>query len=621
MALRRLALTPLVALLTPAGVADARSAWQPCDQGRLSCARVSAPLDPTGRAAGRVSLFVERYALTPHPTGTIVALAGGPGQSALSLFARFRNDFQGLLGTRALVIFDERGIGRSGQLSCQVPAGRDISGPLVGACARTLGGPARYDSTSDTVADLEAIRRVLRLSRIDLYGVSYGTFPATQYARRYPSHVAHLVLDSSLPLDGEPEVNLDSFASIRRQLGSICAAACQSLDPAGALHELLTRLPLKDTDGLALSRASAGRLVRNVFNAADLDPFVRAGIPTALRLAANGERPALVRLGDLAVASETIQARAGAAPPTRHGPPRTVAAAAEPLATLCADERFVWSARDSLAVRRAKVKRQRSRLSPAALAPFAPTVALSGPVIADCERWPYSGADPPREPGRPPHVPTLILSGDDDVRTSLEQARALRSELPGATLLEVPGVGHAVLASDHTGCARRAVNAFLTSDGVPPCPPLPPRPFDPVAPASYAALAPGAPLAGEPGEVLAASVLTLRHDVDFVIPYGSPGFAFAGTAGGSLLLSRATVALIKISYIRSVALTGTLKLGRSFEAGRLAVSVHGRPYGALRLAAGGTIAGTLGGRAFKLPTLARQAIDAAHGLDFAGQLG
>jgi hypothetical protein len=94
--------------------------------------------------------------------------------------------------------------------------------------------------------------------------------------------------------------------------------------------------------------------------------------------------------------------------------------------------------------------------------------------------------------------------------------------------------------------------------------------------------------------------------------------------GGGLLEAQVgghtAAALTKLSYIRSVALTGTLTLGRGFDTGRLRVIVHGRPFGTLRLAAGGTIAGILGGRAFRLPLAERQAIDTAHGLDFAGQL-
>jgi pimeloyl-ACP methyl ester carboxylesterase len=614
-------------LLGSAPTAGARTPWRPCDQGRLSCARVAVALDPNGRVPGRVSLFVERYAVAEHPTGTIVALPGGPGQSGVDLFARFRNDFQRLLGTRALVIFDERGVGRSEPLDCRVPASEGLRGASISTCAASLGRPGDFYSTADTVADLEAIRRTLGLGRIDLYGVSYGTFPATQYARRYPSHVAHLLLDSALPADGDLDVNLDSLRSARRQLASICAVACRDLDPSVDLARFLARAPASSGNGrhgLRIDRTTAGRVILNALNAADLDPFVRASIPAALRLAAGGEPSAVVRLGDLAVASETAEAAVGATPAAGSSNPATIAIDAEPLATRCEDERFPWSVGDPLAVREAKVRRAESRLSPAAVAPFTARVVFAGAVIDDCERWPTAGAAPPREPGSLPAVPTLILSGENDVRTSLEQADALAAAIPGASVLEVPNVGHAVLADDRSGCTKRAVFAFLGGDPVAACPPGSPPPADPLPPASLAALAPAGGLSGEPGDVLTACVLTLRHDVGLVAPYLVPGLAVAGTAGGGLVDrsvgGRATAELQAISYIRSVSLTGGLTGHHGYARGLLTVRVYGHPYGTLELAANGTITGRLGGRRLRLASAERQAIDTAHGLDFATQL-
>jgi pimeloyl-ACP methyl ester carboxylesterase len=616
-------------LLGSATSAQARAVWRPCDKGILSCARVSAPLDPTGRVPGRVSLFVERYQVAEHPTATIVALAGGPGQSGVDLFGRFRADFQAVLGTRALVMFDERGIGRSGPLDCPVPVAAGLGGREIAACARRLGVRARFYSTDDTVADLEAIRRTLRLGRIDLYGVSYGTFPATQYARRHPADVAHLVLDSTVPADGDPPVNLSAYASARRQLATICAVACPALSPAADLAAWLRRLPptvpaaASRAKRLVVSRAQAGQIVLGALDAADLDPFVRASIPAALRLAAEGDTAAVVRLGDIAVASEQAEASVDVTPPAGPAGATTVAVDVEPIATRCEDERFAWATTDSLARRESDVRREQSQLSPAALAPLAPSTAVADAVIGDCERWPYSGGNPPREPGPLAGVPTLILSGENDVRTPLEQAGVLADQIPGAILLAVPGVGHAVLADDHSDCAKRAVAAFLTGGRVVPCEVGPPQPVDPLPPARLDGLAPPS-VSGMPGDVLSACVLTLRHDVGLVTPYFTPGLALAGSAGGGLVVGsaagRSTARLDRLSYIRSVALTGTLTLGRGFASGDLRVSVSGHAYGNLRLRPNGTITGTLGGRRLTLPTADRQAIDTAHGLDFATRL-
>lgn len=42
----------------------------------------------------------------------------------------------------------------------------------------------------------------------------------------------------------------------------------------------------------------------------------------------------------------------------------------------------------------------------------------------------------------PDRIPTLLLYGDADARSSLDVARALHSSIPGSTLKVLPGLGH-----------------------------------------------------------------------------------------------------------------------------------------------------------------------------------
>jgi pimeloyl-ACP methyl ester carboxylesterase len=603
------------------------------DHGRLTCGKVSAPLDPSGRVHGRVSLYVERYAAVSHPTGTLVALAGGPGQAAVPLLDDFREVFKSVLGSRALVVFDERGIGRSGRLDCTVSKEDELAGSpagsLIGACARNLGSRGRFYSSDDTVSDIETIRRTLRLGRIDLYGVSYGTFPATQYARRYPSNIAHLVLDSTLPADGDSDTKLNSITSIRRQLASICPTVCPTLDPAADLGTLLAGLPRKASGfgPTSISREEGGVLVLSALYASDLDPFVRASIPAALHLGATGDRSAVVRLGAIASASEAAEgydeAPTDPASGTEHSHSATINA--EGIATRCEDERFVWSVGDSLAVRHEKVLAEQRALTAAEVAPFSRATVMAASGIAECEHWPTAGAHPAREPGPLPQVPTLILSGGDDVRTPLEQAAMLAGQIPGSTLLAVPGVGHSVVGTDPSGCAKRALAALLGGGPILPCTAGPQTPVDPLPPASFATLAPSGGLTGEAGEVLSASVLTLRHDVGFSAPYAFLGFEVPGTVAGGLIDlpvdGHDGTVLEDISYVRSVSLSGPLKVASTgLGTGRLSVRVGGHVYGTLQLESTGTITGTLGGRSFRLANAARQAIDIENGLGFYTQL-
>src|SRR5919201_1920342 len=187
----------------------------------LTRGRVWVPIDPSGRVPGSVGLFVVRYARTPNPSGgTVMALAGGPGQSAVDLLPGFADDLAPVLRDRALVVFDARGVGRSGALKCPSP-GRDAGDAWVTGCANSLGPRRSFYSTANSVADIEAVRKALGIQHMALEGVSYGTYTALAYARAHPALVDRLVLDSALPADGNPTFKLSSVAAMRRVLGNL----------------------------------------------------------------------------------------------------------------------------------------------------------------------------------------------------------------------------------------------------------------------------------------------------------------------------------------------------------------------------------------------------------------
>ncbi len=58
-------------------------------------------------------------------------------------------------------------------------------------------------------------------------------------------------------------------------------------------------------------------------------------------------------------------------------------------------------------------------------------------------------------------MPTLILSGAQDLRTPTSSARQVAALIPDAQLEVVPFTGHSVLGSDFSGCAEQAVETFF----------------------------------------------------------------------------------------------------------------------------------------------------------------
>ena len=105
----------------------------------------------------------------------LVLCNGGPGFD--HTYELCSDAWDQLAKTRPVVLWDQRGNGRSG--------------PLVAGATCTL---------IDQIEDLEAIRVALGADKIELMGHSWGGYLAMVYASRYPQHVAHLMLcDSASP--------------------------------------------------------------------------------------------------------------------------------------------------------------------------------------------------------------------------------------------------------------------------------------------------------------------------------------------------------------------------------------------------------------------------------------
>ncbi len=90
-------------------------------------------------------------------------------------------------------------------------------------CALEI-GPARGGyTTQESVEDIEAIRQAAGYEKLVLYGTSYGTKVAEEYAERYPQHVESLVLDSVVPPNGPEPFSIPTFQAIGSVLGELCS--------------------------------------------------------------------------------------------------------------------------------------------------------------------------------------------------------------------------------------------------------------------------------------------------------------------------------------------------------------------------------------------------------------
>jgi proline iminopeptidase len=131
-------------------------------------------IPPTGHVpTPDVSLAYWLYGASQSTT-PIFAVNGGPGLSHIYMV---QNDlWQRVSQHRQVIFYDQRGTGAS---------------PLL--------NPSAPQTIDAQVADLDAIRDHLHLSKIDLCGDSFGGLLVIAYATAHPDHVHQLIISDGLP--------------------------------------------------------------------------------------------------------------------------------------------------------------------------------------------------------------------------------------------------------------------------------------------------------------------------------------------------------------------------------------------------------------------------------------
>ncbi len=130
--------------------------------------------------------------------------------------------------------------------------------------------------------------------------------------------------------------------------------------------------------------------------------------------------------------------------------------------------RFPGSARQPASTRLAEALSALPRSADIGFYPFNASVAWADSVVPGCAQWPNAAPAPPAIAPLP-NVPTLILSGAQDLSTPTSGAEAVAARIPGSQLVVVPYTGHSVLGTDFSGCAQAAVKAFFSGAAVQPC--------------------------------------------------------------------------------------------------------------------------------------------------------
>jgi pimeloyl-ACP methyl ester carboxylesterase len=618
------ALLPALLLACSAGSATAAAplSFIPCaTQTAFECSSLTVPLDRDGEVPGTIQLSVERKLAGATPSRVaLVALAGGPGQAALPLSEFIAKAIAPALGSRDLLVFDQRGTGTSDPLSCpafELPAARPI-GQVYEECASQLGPARGAFTTAESVQDIEALRVAGGYEKLVLYGTSYGTKVALEYAERYPQDVQALVLDSVVPSNGWEPLHVASFEAVAGVMQELCAAeACVGItaNPVGDLATLAAQLARRPLSGSVYDGAGHRHNVAlgeaglfDILEAGDLNPALRALLPAAVRSALDRYPDPLLRLKALAeglVPSVPIE--------NRTGEPSAEVDETLFATTICEESPFPWSRTASSATKLGEASAFLNAQPASDFYPFSTQTALEDSVLPSCAHWP-DASPPPPAPSPPPDVPTLILSGEQDLRTPTSNARAVAAQIPDAQLLLVPFTGHSVLGSDLSDCSALAVKAFFaggTGGGqIQPCAD-PRNPFapTPLTPTRLEFIRPPSALPGRAGKTVVAvldtlvdlnrQVIAATLQADAQLPSGS---SFGGLRGGFARLTSKSAILENFSLVPGVELSATFPVRKGkLQAADIRVGGSAAAAGTVRFGGSTThVTGTLGGRRFDI---------------------
>jgi pimeloyl-ACP methyl ester carboxylesterase len=203
--------------------------------------RFTVPEDRGDPRSRRIEVgFVRFRSTSPNPGAPIVYLAGGPGGSGVAAARGPRQPvFLALRRVADVIALDQRGVGLSNHIpACTAQAPLDpasvLSEASLGAyymqtlrdCVgrwRSAGVAIGGYDTEQSADDLEDLRRALGVPKIDLWGISYGTHLAMATMRRHPRSIGRVVLASAEGMDQTVKLpaHVDSaFARIEAAAGA-----------------------------------------------------------------------------------------------------------------------------------------------------------------------------------------------------------------------------------------------------------------------------------------------------------------------------------------------------------------------------------------------------------------
>ena len=211
--------SPLDQIKSGVDFSQQQISWETCESD-FECATVAVPLDHLNPGDEVFEIALIRKSGTEQLSPLLIN-PGGPGASGFD-YVRDNYESIGTAKLRAnfqLVGFDPRGVGRSAPVTCSdvdlkdqvyyeesgYPVGseqdlvfaRELLEKFAQNCQQSGFDVALYN-TQQAARDLDVIRAVLGLEKLDYLGFSYGTELGATYIALFPDRVGKFVLDGAV---------------------------------------------------------------------------------------------------------------------------------------------------------------------------------------------------------------------------------------------------------------------------------------------------------------------------------------------------------------------------------------------------------------------------------------
>lgn len=471
---------------------------QPCQENPdFTCVTLGMPLDHFDTANTKtLDVVFAIHPATGESRGMFFqAYPGGPGGEGVSTGSIDQTD-EGVLESFDLVYFDQRGVGLSSPLTCPSalaaynadPSEDDTEGEegpdspeeqdkwteqarsFVEDCVEEAGVPSeelQFYNTRQVVEDIEDFREAVGAEKFYMYGVSYGTVVAQEYAAVYGDRLAGMILDGTvdLTMTGAEFSHAQEQAFEKALLATF--DACQQDDECS--NDFGGDDPLQVYDELAASLADAPQPyaypLPDGTTAEHLMTFTKLEATATYQMYFSGSRMLFLRAlaaanrGDLIPLARLYYAQ------FKYDPETEVYVGDPNFSDVgyyfvhCADNTYFTGT----------VEERIAQVFEEGEASIGTEPRLDGGIYTGlvCALWPSAPEDEVRaEPLAAEGIPTFVLNAKLDPATPFEAGQAVFERLDDGYHIYVEGGHHASYGYGET-CPDEYVNDFLLTDRVP----------------------------------------------------------------------------------------------------------------------------------------------------------